>query len=98
MEGSNRASGDQLIEELVRQIGRWRLGLPALLLLEITMPFSFLLGQGLLLFQPFLGYFVEESQIGGYADLLADRRSLDRLVCRLEETRSWAATGGEGRG
>ncbi len=98
MEGSNRESGEQLIEKLVRQIGRWKLALPALLLLDIARPFSFLIGQGLLLSQPLLGYFVEEPRIADYADLLADRGNLDRLVSRLEESRSGATTGGEGKG
>jgi hypothetical protein len=98
MEGSNRESGEQLIEELVRRIGRWKLALPALLLLEITRPFSFLVGQGLLLSQPLLGFFVEEPRIADYVDLLADRDNLDRLVNRLEENMSLSATGGKGRG
>lgn len=97
MERSNRESGEQLIKDLVQLIGRRKLALPALLLLEIARPFSFIAGQGLLLCQPLLGYFIEEPQIGGYAELLADRGKLDRLVDRLEKARSDAASGGEGR-
>lgn len=98
MEGSNRESGEVLIEGLVRQIGHWKLALPALLLLEIARPFSFLVGQGLYLCQPLLGYWTEEPRIAGYADLVADRTNLDRLIARLAETRSGTADGGEGRG
>ena len=98
MEGSGPEPYEHRIEALVRQIGRRRLALPALLLLEITRPFSFLVSQGLLLFQPVLGYFVEEPLVAGYADLLADRGNLDRLIARLEETQSPAANRGEGRG
>jgi len=98
MEGSNRESGEQLIEGLVRQIGHWKLTLPALLLIEIARPFSFVVGQGLLLCQPLLGYMTEEPRIADYADLLTDRNNLDRLVSRLEETLSRTTNGGEGRG
>lgn len=98
MEGSSREPYEHRIEALVRQIGRRRLALPALLLLEITRPFSFLLSQGLSLCQPLLGYLFEEPLIAGYAELLADRGNLDRLIARLEETQALAATTGEGRG
>lgn len=98
MEGSSQEPQAQRIEALVRQIRRRRLALPALLLLEIARPFSFLLSQGLLLCQPFLGYLVEEPSVAGYAELLADRGNLDRLVTRLEEIQSHATSGGEGRG
>ena len=98
MEGSSGEPEAQRIEVLARQIGRRRLTLPALLLLEIARPFSFLLSQGLLLCQPLLGYLVEEPLVAGYVELLADRGSLDRLVTRLEEIQSHAANGGGGRG
>jgi hypothetical protein len=98
MEGSSQEPYEDRIEALVRQIGRRKLALPALLLLEITRPFSFLVSQGLLLCQPLLGYFVEEPLVAGYADLLADRGHLDRLVTRLQESQYHTAPGGEGRG
>jgi hypothetical protein len=98
MEGSSREPDQQRIEALVRQIRRRRLALPALLLLEIARPFSFLLSQGLLLLQPLLGYLLEEPLIADYAELLADRGNMDRLVTRLEETHSHTANGGGGRG
>jgi len=98
MEGSSQEPYEHRIEALVRQIGSRRLALPALLLLEVTRPFSFLLGQGLSLFQPLLGYFVEEPLVADYAELLADRGNLDRLIARLEETQALAANTGEGRG
>lgn len=97
MESSNQGAGEQLIKDLARLIGRHKLALPALLLLEITRPFSFIAGQGLLLCQPLLGYFVEEPQIGGYAELLADRGNLDLLATHLKEARSDSTNGGKGR-
>jgi len=83
MEEPGRESSEQLIEQLTRQIGRWKLTLPALLLLEVTRPFNFIASQGLLLCQPLLSYFVPEPRIADYAELLADRANVDRLVACL---------------
>jgi hypothetical protein len=76
--------GEKQMDDLYCRIRRWRLALPALLFLEIAKPFSFLASQGLLLCQPLLSFLVDESSIVYYAELLADRENLDRLVGRLE--------------
>jgi hypothetical protein len=75
---------EQLIEQLTQRINHWGLTLPALLLLQITRPLSFIASQGLLICEPFLGFFYETRRIADYADLLADRANIDRLVARLE--------------
>ena len=77
--------GEKQMDDLCRRIQRWKLTLPALLFLEIARPFSFLASQGLLLCQPLLSYLVDGSSIDRYAELLADRENLDRLVGRLED-------------
>jgi hypothetical protein len=77
----------QLVEQLVQQIRRVDLALPALILLDLFGPFSFIASQGLLLCQPVLGFFVDGSRVGAYAELLADRSSLEQLAVRLEEER-----------
>ena len=76
---------EELVEQLAGQIGRWRLTVPSLMLLEIVRPFSFFASQGLLLCQPFLSFFGVEQQVSDYADLLAERSSIDHLVIRLEQ-------------
>lgn len=73
-----------MIDRLARQIRRWRLTWPAIALLEMTRPFSFLVGQGLLLCQPLLEPLSTELRFADYAGLLADRSNVDRLVARLE--------------
>jgi hypothetical protein len=79
-------SKEEVIERLTRQIRRWKLSVPALLLLEVARPLSFIASQGLLLCQPLLSYIIEEPRIVDYAELLADRRSVDLLLARLEES------------
>jgi hypothetical protein len=83
---SDRERSEQLIEQMTQQISRWGLALPAILLLEVTRPLSFIGSQGLLLFQPLLDFFYDGPRITDYADLLADRANIDRLVTRLEES------------
>ena len=75
----------QLIEHIAHNINRWRLNLPALVLLQVLKPFSFIASQGLLVCQPFLELLGTGSRIDGYADLLADRTNVDLLVARLEQ-------------
>ena len=85
MAESGNEADQQLIEHVARQISGWRLTLPAIILLEILKPFSFFASQGLLLCQPLLEFFYQGPRIAGYADLLADRANVERLVTRLEQ-------------
>jgi len=70
-------------EQLLQWIRHRGLALPARVVLEVARPFSFIASQGLLLCQPLLSYFAQDAHIAAYADLLADRKSLDRLIAQL---------------
>lgn len=76
---------EELVEQLANQINRLRLTVPSLVLLEVVKPFSFFASQGLLLCQPFLSILGIEQKVSDYADLLAERSSIDHLVIRLEQ-------------
>ena len=91
-------SGEQLIEELVLHITRWGLAQPAIMLLEVTKPLSFVVSQGLLLWEPIFSLFYVEPQIAGYANLLADRSNVEDLITRLEESQPMCDSTGEERG
>jgi hypothetical protein len=82
---SGQEQSEQLLEQMSQQICRWRLTLPAIIFLQVTRPLSFIASQALLLCQPLISAFYDAPQIAGYADLLADRTNVDRLVARLEE-------------
>lgn len=75
----------QLIDRLAEQINRRRLAVPAVLLLDLFKPFSFIASQGLLLCQPLSAWMNIEQQVADYAALLADRSNVDYLVARLEQ-------------
>ncbi len=94
MAESRQEQNEQLIERLAQQIGRWRLTGPAIALLEIARPLSFIIGQGLLLCQPLLEPLSTGLHFADYADLLTDRTNMDRLVARLEEEPSWGCQAG----
>jgi hypothetical protein len=78
-------SSEQLIEHIAERLDHWGLSLPAILALEILRPFSFIASQGLLLCEPVLGFLYREPRVAEYADLMADRTNVDRLVSRLEQ-------------
>ncbi len=89
---------EQLLDRLTQLIEGRGLTLPALLLLQATRPLSFIASQGLLLCEPVLSFFYESPRIAEYADLLADRANIDRLVARLEDDRREYGKRGEERG
>jgi hypothetical protein len=77
---------DQLIEELAERISSLGLRTPAIILLESNKRLGFLIGQALLLFQPFLGFLMGEEKVKLYVKLLEERDNVERLLRRLE---SW---------
>ncbi len=87
MEKTGDERNQELIEHLARRLDRWGLTSPAIVLLEVTKPLSFIASQGLLLCEPLLSFLYEGPRIADYADLLADREKIDRLVTRLERDR-----------
>jgi len=97
MADSDQVQNEQLIEHLTEQISRRRLTMPAILLLQVTRPFSFIASQGLLLCEPLLSFVYDAPRVADYAELLADRTSIDRLVARLEAEEQVWGFGGKGR-
>jgi hypothetical protein len=91
-------ASEKMIEDLARHVGRWRLESPAILFLEVTKPLSFIASQGLLLCEPLLGFLYKEPRISEYADLLADRSSVERLISRLERDMRIRGNHGEEKG
>ncbi len=76
---------DQLIEQLAQRLNDWRLGTPAIALLEAHKPLSFVASQTLLATEPLLTMLVGRVQIEEYAVLLEDASNVERVIHRLEE-------------
>jgi hypothetical protein len=80
-----------MIDDLVHRLDNWRLTTPAIAFLEVHKPLCFLASQTLLAVQPLLTLFVGDGSIGEYASLLEDPGGVERLICRLEESREQGA-------
>lgn len=80
--------GTAQIDGLADWIAHHRLVTPALFLLEVNKPFSFLGSQALWMLQPLLGPAMGYDRVAVWARLLEDRASVDRLLERLASRRS----------
>jgi hypothetical protein len=96
MDTLGQEQNGQWLAEIAERIGQRKLALPLLLLLEVSKPFTFIASQGLLLCQPVLNFFYDEPTISRYADLLADRSSVEALIAQLELQGSALQPGGRG--
>ena len=75
--------GNETVEDLADAVVARGLVTPAILVLELIKPISFLGSQFLLLLQPLLGPWSQETEC--YARLLEDRESVGRLLRRLDQ-------------
>lgn len=75
---------EERIEQLAQWLNRWRLGIPAIALLEAHKPLSFVSSQTLLAAEPLATMLFGRVPIGEYAALLEDAENVERLIRRLE--------------
>ena len=76
---------DPLLEQAATEVVRRRLETPAILLLEMHRPLTFLGSQALVLFTPMLAPAFGVERLERITALLEDRRNLDLLLNRMEE-------------
>ena len=81
----NHIDQDELILRLANEVHGRGFTAPAILLLELYRPLSYLGSQCLFLAQPLLDCFVDGAFIGQIADLLDNGDAVERLVHCLEE-------------
>jgi hypothetical protein len=75
---------DRLLQRAAEAVVRRRLEVPAVLLLELHRPLTFLGSQTLVLFTPLLGPALGAENLQKMTKLLEDRENLDRLIDRIE--------------
>jgi hypothetical protein len=87
--GSAQPSVEQAtaIDAVCREIVRRELTLPAQMLLDSSAPLSFLAGQSLRLFEPFLGVLLNPESVRQFATFLEQPGALDYIANRLDELR-----------
>ena len=77
---------DGLIEKTARLVQRYGMEVPAVFFLEMSKPVSFVAGSAVHMATPILGSFVvNEDMMTDVANVLSDRKLLEKLICRIEE-------------
>lgn len=76
---------DTLIETLAQKVQRYNMAMPAILLLEMNKPVTFLGSQALLLGSGFLAPLFGPQNVQRYSKLFEDRQNVERLIRRIEE-------------
>lgn len=73
------------LEELAQRLAKENMTAPAILFFETMKPVGFITGQAAIVSTPLLGSFISPMRLEKYADLLADRAFVERLITRIEE-------------
>ncbi len=76
---------DAWIERAAHEVVRRRMEVPAVFMLEMHRPLSFLGSQALIVATPFLGALAGTDNVLKLSKLLEDSRNVERLVNRIEE-------------
>ena len=76
---------DAIIESLACRVVAKGMEVPAVLLLEVSKPVSFLFSQGMLLLGPILYPFFGMDRIERFAGFLNSRQNVEMLIQRIEQ-------------
>ncbi|MCX8053362.1 MAG: hypothetical protein N3B12_06105 [Armatimonadetes bacterium] len=76
---------NELVDSIAKRIVSRRLETPAVFLLEMHRPLSFIASQAALVAMPFLAPLVGAQRVADFSRLLADHRSVELLIRRIEE-------------
>ena len=72
------------IDAVCREIARRGMTLPAQMALDSSAPLSYLAGQSLRFFEPFLGAVLDPAGVREFADFLEKRGAVEYIAKRLE--------------
>ncbi|MBI1755520.1 MAG: hypothetical protein HYR64_00245 [Fimbriimonas ginsengisoli] len=75
---------EALIERAAKQIERRGMEVPAVLMLEMHKPLSYVASQAAIVFAPFLVPVLGYNGVHDYSRLLTRRENVEKLICRLE--------------
>jgi len=73
------------LEELAQRLVKEKMTAPAILFFETMKPIGFITGQAAIASTPLFGSFISPMRLEKYADLLANRAFVERLIIRIEE-------------
>jgi len=76
---------DEMIEWVAQQIHKRGLTTPAVFFIEMNRPLSYIGGQAVHFFSPFVNALFDTKLATEVGHLMSDRKNIDRLIDRLEE-------------
>ena len=75
---------DHWIERMADEVVRRRMEVPAILMLEMHRPLTWMGSQALIVATPFLGALAGTDNVLKLSKLMEDRQNIDRLIQRIE--------------
>lgn len=75
----------QLIERVAQRLVELRLGMPAVFILEATLPLSFVASQAMLVFEPIIQSVFNIADYREFQQMMEDRTNIERLMTRIEQ-------------
>ncbi len=76
---------DEMIEWVAQQIHKRGMTTPAVFFIEMNRPLSYIGGQAVHFFSPFVNALFDSKLATEVGHLMSDRKNIDRLIDRLEE-------------
>lgn len=83
--GSQDAGDAELLDAVAARVVRMRMSVPAVFFLESAKPFSFVAGQALVFFEPFVRAFLTVPRYERFIALMEDRENVETLIQRIED-------------
>lgn len=76
---------EELIEKAAHEIKKRKLELPAILMIEMHKPLSYIGSQAAIVFSPFLVPFLGFDNVNNYSRLLTKKENIEKLLDRIEQ-------------
>ena len=80
-------------QKLARAVVRWGLTVPAILMLEIHRPLSFVMSQTMHMLTPFVSMFLDAAEFEVLAKMLERRDSYEEIILAIEEADATSSGG-----
>lgn len=85
----------ELIEKVAQSIHKRKMETPAILFFEMHKPLASMAGQTMVVFSPFITPFVGFDKVNDYSRILGNRKTVEKLILRLEDLREQPHGGNE---
>lgn len=76
---------DRIIDKVAHEIVKRKLEAPAIMMLEMNKPLTFIASQSILVAMPILGAFIEPDKVEKLSELLKNEDNVELLIRRIED-------------